>query len=96
LAGELLVITPQQHWTQASVGLATMTAGWIGLTVQAPIGAAIDATHAKRALVVLSLLLLATGAVTIFAVPTFWMVMLAAAASLLSVMFSARWWRQSR
>ena len=70
-------LVTQQHWTQASVGLVTMTAGWIGLTVQAPIGAAIDATRAKRALVVLSLLVLATGAVTIFAVPTFWMVMLA-------------------
>jgi hypothetical protein len=51
----------QQHWSQASVGLVTTIGGGIGLAVQTPIGAAIDATHAKRALVVISLLVLAIG-----------------------------------
>jgi MFS family permease len=70
-------LVTQQHWSQASVGLVTMIGGWIGLAVQAPIGAAIDATHAKRALVVISLFILAIGAVAIFAAPTFWIVMVA-------------------
>jgi hypothetical protein len=54
-------LVTQQHRSQASVGLVTTIGGGIGLAVQTPIGAAIDATHAKRALVVISLLVLAIG-----------------------------------
>jgi MFS family permease len=67
----------QEHWTQSTVGLVTMLSGWFGLAVQAPIGAAIDATRAKRALIVVSLLLLAIGATAIFLTPSFWIVMIA-------------------
>jgi MFS family permease len=70
-------LVTQQHWSQASVGLVTLIGGWLGLAVQAPIGAAIDATHAKRALIVMSLAVLAIGAVAIFAFPSFWAVMIA-------------------
>jgi MFS family permease len=67
----------EQHWSQAGVGLVTMLGGWLGLAVQAPIGAAIDATRAKRALVVVALLVLAIGATAIFLAPSFWIVMIA-------------------
>jgi MFS family permease len=70
-------LVTQQHWTQSSVGIVTTISGLLGLVVQTPIGAAIDATHAKRGLIVLALAVLAAGAVGIFAFPTFWPVMIA-------------------
>jgi MFS family permease len=70
-------LVTQQHWNQAAVGLVTTIGGLLGLAVQTPIGGLIDATHAKRALVVAALAALAVGAVTIFAAPYFWPVMIA-------------------
>jgi MFS family permease len=67
----------QQHWSQSSVGIVTTVSGLLGLAVQTPIGAAIDATRAKRALIVAALAVLALGALAIFALPTFWPVMIA-------------------
>jgi MFS family permease len=70
-------LVTQQHWNQAAVGLVTTVGGLLGLAVQTPIGGLIDATRAKRALVVAALAALAVGAVTIFAAPYFWPVMIA-------------------
>jgi MFS family permease len=70
-------LVTQQHWSQAGVGLVTMIGGWLGLAVQPLAGAIIDATHSKRALIVGALIVLAAGAVAIFAMPTFWPVMIA-------------------
>jgi MFS family permease len=70
-------LVTQQHWSQSSVGLVTTISGLLGLVVQTPIGAAIDATRAKRALIVAALVVLATGAVVIYAWPTFLPVMIA-------------------
>ncbi len=70
-------LVTQRHWSQSSVGLVTMAGGLVGLAVQTPIGAAIDATRAKRGLVVLALVVLAFGAITIYALPVFWPVMVA-------------------
>src|SRR6185437_9064794 len=70
-------LVTQRHWSQSSVGLATMVGGLIGLPVQTPIGAAIDATRAKRGLIVVALVVLALGAITIYALPVFWPVMVA-------------------
>ncbi|MBV8737480.1 MAG: MFS transporter, partial [Alphaproteobacteria bacterium] len=70
-------LVTQQHWNQAAVGLVTTVGGLLGLAVQTPIGGLIDATRAKRALVVVALAALAMGAVTIFAAPYFWPVMIA-------------------
>jgi len=67
----------QQHWSQEAVGLVTMVGGLLGLAVQTPIGGLIDATRAERALIVTALAVLAAGAVTIFAAPRFWPVMIA-------------------
>ncbi len=55
----------------------TTISGLLGLAAQTPIGAAIDETHAKRGVIVLSLAVLAMGAVVIFALPSFWPVMIA-------------------
>jgi predicted MFS family arabinose efflux permease len=66
----------QQHWSQSSVGLVTTIGGLLGIAVQTPIGAAIDATRAKRGLIVAALAILGVGAVIIYAVPTFWPVLI--------------------
>ncbi len=70
-------LVTRQHWSQSSVGLVTTASGLLGLLVQTPIGAAIDTTRAKRALIVVALGVLAAGAVVIYALPTFWPVMIA-------------------
>ena len=57
--------------------MVTTVGGLLGIAVQTPIGAAIDATRAKRLLVVVALALLAGGAVLIYALPEFWPVMVA-------------------
>lgn len=67
----------QRHWSQTEVGWVTTISGLLGLVVQTPAGAAIDATRRKRGAVVLALAGLAIGALVIFAVPTFWPVMMA-------------------
>ncbi len=70
-------LVTQQGWSQSSVGVMTTVGGLIGLAAQMPAGAAIDATRAKRGVVVLALAVLAFGAVAIFAAPTFWPVLVA-------------------
>ena len=70
-------LVSQQHWSLSQVGVVTTTSGLLGLALQTPIGAAIDATRAKRGAIILALAVLAAGAVTIFALPTFWPVLLA-------------------
>ena len=70
-------LVTQQHWSQSQVGLVTTISGLLGLAVQTPIGAAIDETRAKRGAIVLALVVLGIGAVTIFASPSFWPVLLA-------------------
>ena len=70
-------LVSQQHWSQSAVGLVTAISGLLGLAVQTPIGAAIDATRAKRALIVAALGVLAAAAVTIYLVPYFWHVLVA-------------------
>jgi predicted MFS family arabinose efflux permease len=61
----------QQGWTQSSVGLMTTISGLLGLAAQTPAGAAIDATNAKRAVVVIAIAVLAVASIVIFAQPTF-------------------------
>jgi len=70
-------LVTRMHWSQSSVGAVTTVSGLLALVAQTPAGALIDATRAKQALVVASLLMLAAGAVTIFAWPTFWPVLTA-------------------
>ncbi len=70
-------LVTQQHWSQTEVGVVTTAGGLLGLTLQTPIGALIDETRAKRGAIILALVVLAIGAVTIFALPTFWPVLIA-------------------
>jgi MFS family permease len=70
-------LVTQQGWSQSSVGLVTAIGGLIGLAAQTPIGAAIDATRAKRGVIAAALAVLACGAFVIFAAPSFWPVLAA-------------------
>jgi MFS family permease len=70
-------LVTQQHWSLSQVGIVTTTGGLLGLGLQTPIGAAIDETRVKRGAIVLALFALAAGAVAIFALPTFWPVLIA-------------------
>jgi MFS family permease len=70
-------LVTEQHWSLAQVGLMTSIGGLLGLAVQTPVGAAIDATPAKRGAVVLALAVLAFGSIVIFMLPTFWPVLVA-------------------
>jgi MFS family permease len=70
-------LVTQQNWSQSEVGLVTTVGGLLGLAVQTPIGATIDETRAKRGVVVLALGVLAIGAIVIFALPSFWPVLVA-------------------
>ena len=72
-----VVLVTQQQWSQETVGLVTTVGGLLGLALQTPVGALIDATRAKRALIITALAVLAGGAVTIYAAPRFWPVMIA-------------------
>jgi MFS family permease len=66
-----------QHWTQTDVGLVTTGSGLLGIALQTPIGAAIDVTRAKRAVIVATMAAMSVAAVMIFAMPTFWPMALA-------------------
>jgi predicted MFS family arabinose efflux permease len=57
-----------------------MIGGLIGLAAQTPVGAAIDTTPAKRGVIIAALCILACGAITISAAPSFWPVLAANAA----------------
>ena len=60
----------QAHWNQATIGAVLTVSGLIGITLHAPIGALIDATHFKRGLIIGGTCALAISAVAIAWVPT--------------------------
>jgi len=66
-----------QHWTQTDVGLVATGSGLLGIALQTPIGAAIDVTRAKRAVIVATMAAMSLAALIIFAMPTFWPMALA-------------------
>jgi len=70
-------LVTQQGWSQSAVGLVTTISGLLGLVGQAPAGALIDATRAKRGLLVVALAILGIGTAVIFAWPDFWPVLAA-------------------
>ena len=73
----VVFLVTQEHWSKSSVGLITTLGGLLGLTMQVPIGMLIDATRAKRAVVITAISVLAVGATAIFLLPSFWPVLVA-------------------
>ncbi len=70
-------LVTSQHWTQTDVGLVSTLSGLLGIALQTPIGAAIDLTRAKRAVIVATMAAMTLAAIIIFAAPTFWPIALA-------------------
>lgn len=70
-------LVTQQHWSQSRVGWVTIVSGILGIAVQTPIGAAIDATPRKRSAILLALAVLAVSAAAIYLWPRFWPVTIA-------------------
>jgi predicted MFS family arabinose efflux permease len=58
------------HWDQATIGLVLTVSGLVGISLHAPIGAFIDATRHKRALLIGGVAALAAAAVAIVEAPT--------------------------
>ena len=73
----VVFLVTQQHWSKSAVGVITTVGGLLALTMQVPIGMLIDATYAKRAVVITAISVLAVGATVIFLMPAFWPVMVA-------------------
>lgn len=70
-------LVTERHWSQSDVGLVTTIGGLLSILVQTPVGAMIDATRAKRALIVGALVLMALGSLAVFLWPQFRPVMIA-------------------
>jgi MFS family permease len=60
----------EAHWTPAQIGAVLTVSGLIGIILHTPIGALIDATRAKRSLLVVGVALLSACAIAIERVPT--------------------------
>ena len=73
----VVYLVTQQDWSKSAVGLVTTIGGLLALTLQVPIGMLIDATRAKRAVVVVATAVLAGGATVIYLTPSFWPVLTA-------------------
>ena len=73
----VVYLAADQHWTLAAVGLVTTLGGWLGMAAQTPIGAWLDHTNRKRALLLGALALLSAGALIIALLPKFWPVLFA-------------------
>jgi MFS family permease len=58
-------------WSQDTIGLALTISGIVGITLHMPLGAIIDASHAKRGLIVLGASAVAAAALAIAAMPVF-------------------------
>lgn len=71
------VYLQQQGWGAGAIGVAMGAAGFAGVISNAPIGAFIDRTHAKRAVLVAAVAAIALGAVMIVLVDSRWLVGLA-------------------
>ena len=66
-----IFLLTEQHWNQASIGIVATVSGIIGLALQTPIGAFIDATQWKRGVVVAGVGVLTVSALTIAVAPSF-------------------------
>lgn len=72
-----IFLLTDEHWNQASIGIVATVSGIIGLALQTPIGAFIDATKWKRGVVVAVVGVLAASALAFAVMPSFAIVLAA-------------------
>lgn len=73
-------LVTDRHWALSNAGLVSTLGGWLGLAVQTPLGALLDATQRKRGLLAAALAVLGLGAPVIALWPAFWAVLASNAA----------------
>lgn len=73
----IAVYLQAQGFDPASTGIVMALAGLGGLLLTTPIGALVDASHQKRELMILSVILIAVGAVVIIATHNIWLISIA-------------------
>src|SRR5436305_8399622 len=65
------VFLQEKGWSPATIGLVMTIGGYAGMIATTPLGAFVDATKAKRGLMVVSALAIIAASMTILVVPTF-------------------------
>jgi len=72
-----IFLLTEQRWSPATIGLVMTIGGLVGLTVQTPVGAYIDAAIRKRAVGVIASAVLAAAALAVMLLPSFIVVLTA-------------------
>lgn len=67
-----IYLLTEQHWNEASIGIVMSIAGFAGLVAQTPAGALVDATTAKRLLMVIAAILVTAASLVLPWLPSFW------------------------
>src|SRR3954462_9801939 len=61
----------EQHWDEARIGLVMSIATIAGIVAQTPAGALVDATRAKRLVMVIAAIMVTLGSLSLPLFPTF-------------------------
>ena len=69
-----IYLLTEQKWNEASIGVVMSVAGLAGIAAQTPAGALIDASNAKRGLVIAAAILVTTACLLLPLFPQFWLV----------------------
>jgi MFS family permease len=73
----IVYLITEQGWSPTTTGLISTISGWLGLLAQGPIGAWLDRTGRKRAVMLWALLGLSCAVLVLAWAPGFWPVLLA-------------------
>ncbi len=73
----IVYLITEQGWSPTTTGLVSTISGWLGLAAQAPIGAWLDRTGRKRAVMLWALLGLSCAVLVLAWAPGFWPVLFA-------------------
>ena len=73
----IVYLITEQGWSPTATGLISTISGWLGLAAQGPIGAWLDRTGRKRAVMLWALLGLSCAVLVLAWAPGFWPVLVA-------------------
>ncbi|MBV8535620.1 MAG: MFS transporter, partial [Alphaproteobacteria bacterium] len=76
-----IFLMSSQHWDAGRIGLVLTVAGLSTVAARGPAGALVDAVRWKRSLIAAGAVIVASGAVVMATLPSFWPVVVAQAAS---------------
>ena len=69
-----IYLLTEQKWNEASIGVVMSIAGLVGIAAQTPAGALIDASKAKRGLVIAAATVVTMACLMLPLFPQFWLV----------------------